>query len=136
MARMSRASEAIMVLDLIPGIRSYAFAALALGPLVGAALAQSFPGAVDPTSSEAGNVVGGGGATLSGGGDDVTVIYNRGAGGGGGAMSQAGRTAHFGSTMGEGPVVEYDAPAPAGPGREAWLTGGGEGVAVVYTRPR
>ncbi len=37
---------------------------------------------------------------------------------------------------GDGPVVEYAAPADTNPGREAWLLGGGDNAEVVYTRPR
>ena len=85
-----------------------------------------------------GNVVGGGLATLSGGGDNATVTYSTGGAGGGGTTfhSQAGRAARFAGTRGDGPVVEYTAPADTNPGREAWLLGGGDNAQVVYARPR
>ena len=85
----------------------------------------------------AGNVVGGGTATMAGGGDNTTVTYS--AGGAGGGMtfhSQSGRAARFAGTDGDGPVVQYAAPADTNPGREAWLLGGGEDAQVVYIRPR
>ena len=85
----------------------------------------------------AGNVVGGGVATLSGGGDNATVTYSTGGAGGGMTFhSQAGRAARFAGTQGDGPVVEYSAPADTNPGREAWLLGGGDNAEVVYSRPR
>jgi hypothetical protein len=31
--------------------------------------------------------------------------------------------------------VEYLEPAPSDPGREAWLSGGGDNAEVVYTSP-
>jgi hypothetical protein len=115
---------------------SIAFASLfALALAAGAAQAQA------PRDGSAaaldGNVVGGGIATLSGGGDDATVTYS--AGGAGGGMtfhSQAGRAARFAGTDGDGPVVQYSAPADTNPGREAWLLGGGDNAEVVYIRPR
>ena len=82
-----------------------------------------------------GNVVGGGIATLSGGGDDATITYS--AGGAGGGMTfhaQPGRAAGFAGTHGDGPVVQYSAPADTNPGREAWLLGGGDNAEVVYGR--
>jgi len=109
--------------------------ALALALAAGAAQAQA------PRDGTAvaldGNVVGGGVATLSGGGDDATITYS--AGGAGGGMTfhtQAGRTARFAGTDGDGPVVRYSAPADTNPGREAWLVGGGDDAQVVYIRPR
>ena len=101
-------------------------AALAATPLVAA------------RAAEAGNVVGGGAATISGGGDDMVITYSAGgAGGGGGVLSQPGRIARFASGQGEGgPGLEYLTPAPADPGREAWLLGGGDNAEVVYIRPR
>ena len=81
-----------------------------------------------------GNVVGGGVATLSGGSDEATVTYST--GGGMAFHAQPGRAARFAGTQGDGPVVEYSAPADTNPGREAWLLGGGDNAEVVYTRPR
>ncbi len=84
-----------------------------------------------------GNVVGGGIATFSGGGDDATITYSAGGAGGGMAFhSQAGRAARFAGTDGDGPAVQYSAPADTNPGREAWLLGGGDNAEVVYSRPR
>jgi hypothetical protein len=106
------------------------------------ALAAMLSTAWAPTSASAaerlagaggGNVVGGGrGATLVGG-DDMVILYaTSGAGGGGAGWSQAGRTARFAATDGDGPQVEYTAAAPARTGREAWLVGGGDDAEVVY----
>jgi hypothetical protein len=102
-------------------------ALLATGLAAGAAQAQA------PFGS-GGNVVGGGvGATLVGGGDDAQVVYGRlGAGDGAAYLVQAGRLARFAGSSGGGPVFEYDAPATAGPGREAWLLGGGDDAQVAY----
>ena len=100
-------------------IRTAAFASLFALALAGAAQAYQ--------------PVGGGSATISGGGDDLTITYS--AGGAGGGMtfhSQAGRAASFAGTDGDGPVVQYSAPADTNPGREAWLLGGGEDAQVVY----
>jgi len=84
-----------------------------------------------------GNVVGGGYATLSGGGDNATVTYSTGGAGGGMTFhEQAGRAARFAGTQGDGPTVEYTAPADTNPGREAWLLGGGDNAEVVYGRRR
>ena len=108
------------------------FFALALA--AGAAQAQA---PRDGSSAVDGNVVGGGVATLSGGGDNATVTYS--AGGAGGGMTfhaQPGRAAGFAGTHGDGPVVQYSAPADTNPGREAWLLGGGDNAEVVYVRPR
>ena len=115
---------------------STAFASLfALALAAGAALAQA------PRDGSAaaldGNVVGGGIATLSGGGEDATITYSTGGAGGGMAFhSQSGRAARFAGSDGDGPVVQYSAPADTNPGREAWLLGGGDNAEVVYIRPR
>ena len=109
-------------------MKRFALAALlATGLAAGAAHAQA------PLGS-GGNVVGGGGgATLAGGGDDAQVVYGRpGAGDGGAYLVQAGRLARFAGSNGGGPVFEYEAPATTGPGREAWLTGGGDDAQVTY----
>ena len=112
-----------------------AFASLfALALAAGAAQAQA---PRDGSSAVDGNVVGGGIATLSGGGDNATVTYSTGGAGGGMAFhAQAGRAARFAGTDGDGPVVQYSAPADTYPGREAWLLGGGDNAEVVYIRPR
>ena len=104
---------------------STAFASLALlAALAAAPLAAR--------AAEAGNVVGGGSATISGGGDDMRITYSTGAaGGGGGVLTQSGRLAGFAGTDGDGLLVEYLAPAPAGAGREAQLVGG-DNAEVVY----
>ena len=106
-------------------VRSTAFASLAiLAALAAAPLAAR---------AEAGNVVGGGGATLAGGGDDMRITYSAGgAGGGGGVLSQSGRLAGFAGGHGDGQLVEYLSPAPAGAGREARMVGGGDNAEVVY----
>jgi hypothetical protein len=115
-------------------IRTAAFASLfALALATGAAQAQA---PRDGTAAALdGNVVGGGVATLHGGGDNATVTYS--AGGAGGGMtfhSQSGRAAGFAGTHGDGPIVQYSAPAGTNPGREAWLLGGGDNAEVVYGR--
>jgi len=109
-------------------VRSTAFASFALL----AALAAAPPAA----RADGGNVVGGGAATIAGGGDDMVITYSTGgAGGGGGLHSQPGRLARpIGTPTGTG--VEYLEAAPSGPGREAWLVGGGDNAEVVYVRPR
>ena len=106
-------------------VRSTAFASFAIL----AALAASPLAA----RAEAGNVVGGGGATLSGGGDDMRITYSAsGAGGGVALQSQSARLSRFDGSHGDGPLVEYLAPAPADTGREARLVGGGDNAQVVY----
>jgi hypothetical protein len=107
-------------------------AALAATPL-GAARAQS--GNLAALAPDAGNVVGGGGASLLGGGDDMVILYSPGGAGGGGRMAQAGRSARFAPTSGEGAEVEYLDAAPVGVGREAWLLGGSDNAEVVYSAP-
>ena len=119
MIRSSTALTSLFALALAAG------AAQAQAPLDGTAAALE------------GNVVGGGIATLSGGGEDAAVTYSAGGAGGGVALhAQPGRAARFAGTQGDGPVVEYAAPADTNPGREAWLLGGGDNAEVVYTRPR
>jgi hypothetical protein len=114
-------------------IRTAAFASL-FALAAGAAQAQA---PRDGSSAVDGNVVGGGIATLSGGGDNATVIYSTGGAGGGMTFhSQPGRSARFAGTHGDGPVVQYSAPADTNLGREAWLLGGGDNAEVVYSRPR
>jgi uncharacterized membrane protein len=110
-------------------IRSTAFASLAVvAALAAAPLAAR---------AEAGGVVGGGGATLSGGGDNMTITYSTGGAGGGGVLTQSGRLARFAGGQGDGGLqVEYLTPAPADPGREAWLVGGGDNAEVVFDRRR
>jgi hypothetical protein len=106
-------------------------ATLAATPLAARAQNAVF-GHVAP---DVGNVVGGGGATLYGGGDDMVILYSRGGAGGGAGMAQAGRSARFVGTTGDGPEVGYLESAPAGAGREAWLLGGADGAEVVYSSP-
>ena len=107
----------------------------ALASLFAAALAA---GAAQAQAPLDGNVVGGGAATIAGGGDNMTITYSTGgAGGGSGALlSQPGRLARFAGSHGDGQLVEYLGPAPAGAGREAWLLGGGDNAEVVYGRRR
>ena len=117
------------------------FASLLAIGIAGTAQAQApSPLAVagQASAQAVGNIVGGGnGATIFGGADDRTIQYAQpGAGGGGAGLGQAGRLARFGSNQGDGSQVEYLALAPAGAGREAWMTGGGEDAKVVYARPR
>ena len=103
----------------------------AFAPLFALALAAG------AAHAETGNVVGGGAATLSGGGDNMAITYSAGgAGGGSGVLTQSGRLAGFAGSHGDGQLVEYLAPAPAGPGREAWMAGGGDNAEVVYDRRR
>jgi hypothetical protein len=110
---------------------------LAIG-IAGAAQAQA-PSTFNITGhvpgQHVGNIAGGGSATLSGGGDDLSITYSAGGAGGGGVLSQSGRFARFASTHGDGLLVEYGAPADTNPGREAWITGGGDNTEVVYTSP-
>ena len=86
---------------------------------------------------QVGNIAGGGnGATISGGGDDLSITYSAGGAGGGGAgWGTTGSVARFASTHGDGLLVEYGAPADTNPGREAWITGGGDNAELVYTSP-
>ena len=116
-------------------IRNALFASAIVLGTASAALAQA------PRDGSAaaldGNVVGGGYASLSGGGDNTTVTYSTGGAGGGMTFhAQAGRAARFAATQGDGPAVEYTAPADTTPGREAWLLGGGDNAEVVYGRRR
>ena len=116
------------------------FASLLAIGIAGGAQAQApstFDVAGQAPGQQVGNIEGGGGATLSGGGDNMTITYSvPGAGGGGGVLSQSGRLARFAGTHGDGLLVEYAAPAAsADPGREAWLTGGGDNAQVTYTSP-
>ncbi len=97
------------------------------------AILAAFAAAPLAARAEAGNVVGGGGATITGGGDDMRITYSAGgAGAGSGVLTQSGRLAGFAGSHGDGLLVEYLAPAPAGAGREARLVGGGEDAQVVY----
>ena len=112
---------------------------LAIG-IAGAAQAQA-PSTFSITDhapgQQVGNVMGGGtGAELQGGRDDLVIRYNQpGAGGGGVGWEQPGRFARFAGTHGDGLLVEYFTPGPAGTGREAWLTGGGDNAEVAYASP-
>jgi hypothetical protein len=101
----------------------------------GAAQAQA---PLDGSVAAGGNVVGGGSATASGGGDNMTITYSTGGAGTGSGvlLSQPERLARFAGGHGDGPLVEYVAPAPVGTGREAWLLAGGDNAEVVYGRRR
>jgi hypothetical protein len=98
----------------------------------------AFALAAGAAHAEAGNIVGGGGGAIAGGGDNMAITYSAGgAGGGSGVLTQSGRLAGFAGSHGDGQVVEYLAPAPTGPGREAWMVGGGgDNAEVVYDRRR
>jgi hypothetical protein len=112
---------------------------LAIG-IAGAAQAQA-PSTFSITDhapgQQVGNFMGGGTcAELQGGGDDLVIRYNQpGAGGGGVGWEQPGRFARFAGTHGDGLLVEYFTPGPAGTGREAWLTCGGDNAEVAYASP-
>ena len=119
--------------------RKTLFASLFAIGIAGAAQAQApstFNIAGQAPGQQVGNIAGGGSATLSGGGDDLSITYSAPGAGGGGVLSQSGRLARFASTHGDGLLVEYGAPAAsADPGREAWITGGGDNAELVYTSP-
>jgi hypothetical protein len=120
-------------------VKSLVYAALlAAGLAAGAAQAQAPHSATGWMPGGGGNVVGGGlGATLFGGGDDAVVVYGgTGAGGGAAGLAQPVPPARVAGNHGDGPQVEYLAPAGAGLGREAWVTGGGDDAQVVYGRAR
>ena len=119
-------------------MKRIAFASLfAVTLAAGAAQAQA---PLDGTGRVPGGgaVVGGGGATIAGGGDNMTITYSTGGAGSGNSvlLSQPGRLARFAGSQGDGQVVEYLAPAPTTPGREAWMVGGGDNAQVVYAPPR
>ena len=99
------------------------------------ALASLFALALAADAAQAEAPVVGGSATIMGGGDNLTITYSPGGAGGGMTFhSQSGRLARFAGTDGDGPVVQYAAPADTNPGREAWLLGGGDNAEVVYGR--
>ena len=112
-------------------MKRIALAALLTTGLTGAAQAQA-----QALFASGGNTVGGGlSAMLLGSGDNAQVVYGQpGAGGGGAYLVQTGRLARFAGSHGDGTQVEYAAPAPAGTGREAWLTGGGDDAQLAYGR--
>ena len=85
-----------------------------------------------------GNIVGGGSATITGGGDNTQITYSMGgAGGGGGSPVQSGRLVTFAGSDGDGGSRwNYGASPDGNPGREAWMTGGGDDTQVVYVSPR
>jgi hypothetical protein len=109
-------------------VRSTALASLAI--------LASFAVAPLAAHAETGNVVGGGGATMAGGGDDMRISYNTSGAGGGGVLVQSGRLARFAGSYGDGQLVEYLTPVPAGTGRTVWLIGGGEDAQVVADQKR
>ena len=109
-------------------VRSTAFASLAI--------LASFAVAPLATHAETANVVGGGGATLTGGGDDMRISYNTSGAGGGGVVVQSGQLARFVGSHGDGQLVEYLTPAPAGTGRTVRLIGGGDDAQVVADQKR
>ena len=102
--------------------------------MIRTALASLFALALAGTA-QAYSPAGGGSATISGGGDDMAIAYSTGGAGGGGLLSQPGRLARFTGSS-DGIQVEYLTPAPAGPGREAWMVGGGDNAEVLYIRRR
>ena len=84
-----------------------------------------------------GNIVGGGGATITGGGDNTQITYSLGGAGGGGPVVQSGRSVTFAGSDGDGGSRWNYGTSPDGnPGREAWMTGGGDDTQVVYVSPR
>jgi hypothetical protein len=97
-----------------------------------AAFASLFAFALAAGAAQA-NVVGGGSATITGGGDDATITYSTGGAGAGGStiLSQPGQVARVVGSS-DGMQIHYLNPAPAGPGREAWLVGGGDNAEVAY----
>jgi hypothetical protein len=109
-------------------VRSTAFASLAV--------LASFAVAPLATHAETANVVGGGGATMTGGSDDMRISYNTGGAGGGSVLVQSGRLARFAGSHGDGQLVEYLTPAPAGTGRTVWLIGGGDDAQVIADQKR
>ena len=116
--------------------RTIGFASLAVLVAIGAApVAAQAPSSLTmagPVPANGGNVVGGGGATMLGGGDDRIIFYSGGGAGGGADLSQIGRLGRFAGTNGDGLQVEYQGQAPAGRGRGAVLSGGGDNAEVVY----
>ena len=83
-------------------------------------------------AAQAHDPIGGGSATLSGCGDDMAITYSTGGAGGGIAThSQPGRVARFAGSN-DGLQVEYLTSAPANPGPQARLVGGGDNAEVVY----
>ena len=96
----------------------------------------------DPPRLSTGNhgldhILGGGSATITGGGDNLTITYSSGGAGPGMAFhSQSGRLARFAGSHGDGQLVEYLTPAPAGTGRTVWLIGGGDDAKVVADQSR
>ena len=77
-------------------------------------------------------------ATITGGGDNTQIItYSMGGAGGGGSPVQSGRLVTFAGSDGDGGSRwNYGAPPNGNPGREAWMTGGGDDTQVVYVSPR
>jgi hypothetical protein len=112
---------------------------LAVG-IAGSAQAQA-PSTLDlaghAPGQAVGNLVGGGGATITGGGDNLLITYDARGAGGGASYEQPGRTATFAGSDGGKPFFTYTyaAPADTNPGREAWMSGGGDNTEVVYTSP-
>lgn len=109
-------------------VRSTAFASLAI--------LASFAVAPLAAHAETGNVVGGGGAMITGGSDDMRISYNTSGAGGGGVVVQSGRLARFAGSHGDGQLVEYLTPAPAGMGRNVRLIGGGDDAQLVADQNR
>jgi hypothetical protein len=73
----------------------------------------------------------GGSATLTGGGDDQQITYSP-----GGADGVLGRLVTFRGSDGDGPNWNYGPPAAGNPGREVWMTGGGEDTQLAYVSPQ
>jgi hypothetical protein len=116
--------------------RSTAFAHLAiLGALAAAPAYAQAPVDGSHMPTHQGNVFGGGGATISGGGDDMVITPSSGGAGGGSVLTQVPRRAQGVNSTTGGLSVQYLEPERAPPGREAWLTGGGENAEVVYANP-
>lgn len=111
--------------------------ALAALLITGTAHAQA-PSLGEIAMAAGGGIVGGGRfATIEGSGDDLVIRYSQpGAGLGGPDLSRVGRSTRFAGSDGDGPTFEATTPAPAGVGREAWLSGSGDEARVTYVRPR
>ncbi len=111
--------------------------ALAALLITGTAHAQA-PTLGEIAMAPGGGIVGGGRfATIEGSGDDLVIRYSQpGAGSGSSDLAQVGRSTRFAGSDGAGPLFEATMTAPAGAGREAWLSGSGDEARVTYVRPR
>ncbi|MBW8269838.1 hypothetical protein [Caldovatus aquaticus] len=118
----------------ISGIAALAFG-IAAATLATARAQAPEAGFRGPERGAAGNIVGGGVATIHGGGDEMVILYSATGAGAGAELAQPGRVAHLTGGAGDGPEVVYLRPETVRLGREAWVTGGGDEMQVVYTSP-